>query len=787
MTKHLLLILILFTSSYSFCQTLTAPEAEGVYGGQILDIESWSFDADSVYVAISTESANSIFIAKASRGAQSNDLTFNALSSADADNGFGSEIDNIEIHETTNTLFFLHESKIYQTDVTGTSAVLIRDLVKNFIIVGDTMCMHMNSLLSGGYDTLVWGSIDGAGNFTATNGISLSKNYNDPAQLIIDPSDNSLSIFERGESPARQKIMDPFNAMNNSSALVSVLYPAPIITNVDWRTYGFATDGTWYVVGQPPLGSPTVTDRTIAWSDDNGYTWQDTLMDGPGPAGGAVGNNIIIEDMGAQRYIYCGNLFLKDTINMGAWYNPGTEFISNLNRANDGKTLADPIDNDIKYHTTNIGFGYSTSQGDSIFGWNDGIEAVQVNDIDMNTGYTTGWVASKSGIRKVDNYNTSSEYWNPTYFPNLDGSPYESVVMDPNNDSIVFVGNQRVYRTISAGDSSGLDDGWEEVFTPESSPWAFNRINTKCNVIAVSDSNSDVVLAGFSIDYADKGGVFYSLDGGDTWSQILLVAASNDNDLDVTDIEMTTESGSIVAYIGVESDPMVSGAYGVYRAELSSGVWSVVQDGSFSAKDGVIDLEMNASRDTLIVLYKDPIASPANNVMIKDINNNAWSASIFGPSVAGFATAITIGDGYLFLAMDERIYTTPFNTILNWTLAYSYPVGTEINVLFYDELLVGTGTGLYAQELNGTSTNIESAHSIDFEIYPNPNQRNFRITHQYNIDKVRIMDVQGRIIETYAPQANSVFVNSNLTAGMYIVQIIDDRTNTINKMMVVNN
>ncbi len=174
------------------------------------------------------------------------------------------------------------------------------------------------------------------------------------------------------------------------------------------------------------------------------------------PAGGAVGNNIIIEDIGAQRYIYCGNLFLKDTMNMGAWYNPGTVFISNLNRANDGKTLADPIDNDIKYHSTNIGFGYSTSQGDSIFGWNDGIEAVQVNDIDMNTGYTTGWVASKSGIRKVDNYNTSSEYWNPTYFPNLDGSPYESVVMDPNNDSIVFVGNQRVYRTISAGDSSGL-------------------------------------------------------------------------------------------------------------------------------------------------------------------------------------------------------------------------------------------------------------------------------------------------------------------------------------------
>ena len=29
---------------------------------------------------------------------------------------------------------------------------MIEDLVKNFIIVGDTMCMHMNSLLPGGHD-----------------------------------------------------------------------------------------------------------------------------------------------------------------------------------------------------------------------------------------------------------------------------------------------------------------------------------------------------------------------------------------------------------------------------------------------------------------------------------------------------------------------------------------------------------------------------------------------------------------------------------------------------------
>ena len=76
--------------------------------------------------------------------------------------------------------------------------------------------------------------------------------------------------------------------------------------------------------------------------------------------------------------------------------------------------------------------GYSTFQSDSIFGWNTGLEAVQVNDIDMNSGFTKGWVASKSGIRSVMDYNTASETWSSTIFPTGDGSPYKAIGMDKN-------------------------------------------------------------------------------------------------------------------------------------------------------------------------------------------------------------------------------------------------------------------------------------------------------------------------------------------------------------------
>ena len=55
-----------------------------------------------------------------------------------------------------------------------------------------------------------------------------------------------------------------------------------------------------------------------------------------------------------------------------------------------------------------------------------------------------------------------------------------------------------MYRTTNGGTDTGTDDGWDQVFTPEISPYNFDRINTKCNAIAISKFNNNVILAGFS-------------------------------------------------------------------------------------------------------------------------------------------------------------------------------------------------------------------------------------------------------------------------------------------------
>ena len=94
----------------------------------------------------------------------------------------------------------------------------------------------------------------------------------------------------------------------------------------------------------------------------------------------------------------------------------------------------------------------------------------------------------------------------------------------------------------------------------------------------------------------------------------------------------------------------------------------------------------------------------------KDITTGTWSSTSNGPlSNTNRSSAITVGDGYMFLAIDEKIYTRPISLTSTWTLAYSYPVGIDINVLFYDELLVGTSTGLYAQELDLTNVSVQQS------------------------------------------------------------------------------
>lgn len=759
---------------FSYAQVLSTAVTAGVYGGTVKDMATWQYDADSAYLIVSTESPNSIFYAKTYRGTSSyQNFDWQVLPSAGADDGYGTQVDKLEVHSSSNNIFFLHQGNVYKTDITATSAIKVDSLVKTFIVKGDTVILLKNSLLPSGNDTLVFGALNSSGDYTPIGGIDLLKSYNEPPQLEINPFNKQLFILEKGFSPHLYTITDPYDALSSSSPLTSIMNPSPTITGIEWKTIGFAEDGTWYLAGQPDLASPTAQDRKIAWTTNNGATWNYTDMDLPGPQGGVVGSNFVINDSLNFRSIMIGSALLKDTINMSAWDNVGKDFIGSLNRANDGKTLHDLFYDHMKYHSTNIGFGYSTSFGDSIFGLNTGLEAVQVNDIEMTDDFSVGWVASKSGIRKVENYNTPSELWADPYFPNLDGSPYEAIAIDKNNADTVFVGNQRIYRTVNGGASVGMSDGWEQVFSPENPPFNFNSINSVCSSIDICRTNSSIIAASFIGKFGQKGGVFYSMDGGDSWQQMYLLTSTDGPDVNVLDVQFTYENNKIVLYMAIESDVLTTGAYGLYRTEFDGLAWSTpVQDGAYGATDSVIDLDVSKSQDTLVVLNVDPGLLPVNNIQIKDLATGSWSSSPGPSGVGGDGSAITIGDGVIFIAINEQIYAISADFSSGWSLGYSYPIGTEINVLFYDELLVGTGTGLYAHDLDkGSLSQKEFAvKQTKFFVYPNPVETTLYLNKEasfivYDMNGVEVLDSSNK-------KTNKVDVES-LSNGIYILKSSD--------------
>ena len=110
-----------------------------------------------------------------------------------------------------------------------------REMVKEFLIVGDTMFLLKNSPIPSGFDTLEFGAISSVGNYVSTNGLSLLKTYFDPPQMLVNSSTNELCLFERGASPHMLSFDDPINLMTNSTPILSFLNPAPSVANIEWN------------------------------------------------------------------------------------------------------------------------------------------------------------------------------------------------------------------------------------------------------------------------------------------------------------------------------------------------------------------------------------------------------------------------------------------------------------------------------------------------------------------------------------------------------------------------
>jgi hypothetical protein len=593
MRKKILIISCIYPLYLAFIElillsTLGVPTVEDVYGGRIRAINGYSFHSDSTRIFIATQSANSVFYADVlSNSATPKIEKFKVVQSLDDTQNFGSGIQNIQIHENSESIYFTNDSnELYTSNITASLATNTGiSNVSQVIIKGDY-------IFAAGAGQMHFGSIDSANNYTAGSGSSITlPTFTDLFYLVIHPTTNLMYIFGKGNSPNLYISSDSYDAFDGSTTFTDIS-PSLTSTSVLWTGFGIAPDGRFFI------GGNNNTNKYIAYSDDNGisYTEFDSAING------TSATNFNFSGTSSSYHVLFASMFSNSNGISGSWNKFGP--VSHYTHPNDGVVYVDPNNSNIYYSTSDQGLGISYNKGQNVTSADDGIEAVQVQDMEMTADKKTGWIASKSGVRKVTDYDTTP-IWTNSIWPNGDGSSYFSIAMKPSDDATAYAGNVRVYKTADSGTN------WTKVFTPENSPYNYPSVGTQIKALTISPSDENIIFAGVEIQGTDKGGLFVSEDAGSNWNQILLHTSSGYNDVDVRDISFTVESGIIVAYVGVDYTGAGSG-YSIYRLEQTSGGWNVSQDMSSSGTStgsvivvSVNDLDFNANTNTVYATGTD--------------------------------------------------------------------------------------------------------------------------------------------------------------------------------------
>jgi hypothetical protein len=756
---------------------LTVPQAEGVYGGRISDIAGISFHNDSSRIVISTESANSLFYADFYMNGTPVYSDFMAVPGADDAADYGSNVHHVEIHEASEMIFFVAEGHgLLSTDISSTTVnSIVSGMPSALKIVGDYMLyFDMGS---------VWqGSLDPAGNYTSGASVNLPP-ITDHVEMAISPVDSSVYILERGVNPKLYKLSDKFDQITVATVFADIS-PAGLSAAVTYEAIGVAPDGRIFIGGTDDLN------KYIAYTDDE-ISWNEYASG----IGGVNGRNFDFSGSASSYYVYFANSYNDNNgVSAADWDVFGVPG-GYETHPNDGAVFADPLNSNVVYMTTDMGLGCSEDMGSTIFEINEGVIAVRVSDIDMDSTKNVGWVASKSGIRKVSDYQ-STPIWSVPMYPWNDGSPYYSADMNPGDTNVAYVGNVRVYKTVDGGLN------WDRKFTPEDPPYNYSNIGTNCEAIEVCVYDTNIVFAGFSIWDTDKGGVFYSHDAGQNWDQLLLEESTVGQDVDVNDIVFNLEGSDTVAYIGVSYDLAATTGRSVYRAVKSGTTWLASQDmnaGGTSTGSVIVatinDLDVSPTGDTVVCAGTDaginhPIA------YYKEISGtNLWTpftTTGFPFSPGKEASAITIGIDTVYCAVDHELYLMKYGAT-SWLWGSTYPNGTVINVLYWDELLVGTGTGLYSQYGDNTIS-IEETVSVeqDFLVYPNPGNGiiNVEMKETIQVEGIIIFyDVLGRIVEQVKLNNNTKKIQLDITdkpKGIYILEIRQNNKSKLQELIIKN-
>jgi len=776
--------LIILISKINVFAQLSAPIVEDVYGGRINAIAGYSKTADTSRIFISTESANSVFYTDVFANSSSPAFgRFHVMPGLDANANYGSNIKLIAAHAASGNLFFAKENQIFSSNAASSVvsvAYSASGLIESILIIDNYLFFNESN-------NFHFGTLDSGGNFTEDSNSPIGFTSSGGQKVVFkNPLSNQLYIFTEGTVPELLKFSDAYSSLSSTTTTSSISLSS-LSSSVNWKGVGIAPDGRLFVISD---------DKYVAYSDDEiSWTQFSALI------GGVANKTIAFSGDSTNYRVYSASMYSASKGESGTWLSFGDPGGMETH-PNDGDVFVDPLNENIIYLTTDQGIGASIDQGATIFEIDDGIEAVQVNDFSMIADKSSAWLAAKSGLRKVINYLTFP-VWTNAIFPNNDGSPYYSIEMSKDDTNRVYAGNVRIYR------SSDNGNNWSQIFTPENSPYNFPSVGTMANAIEECKFSPNIVMAGFEIQNTNKGGLFVSEDYGNNWEQIYLETSTDGEDVDIADIVFNLEGSDTVAYVGAIYDLSVPQGRSIYRVVKNGSNWLASQDMDatgtavgYPITATIQDLEITASSDTIYATGTDAgINHPITYYKIVS-GTNLWTTMTttgYPFSSGKQATAVTIGVDTIYVAVDNEIYYFPLGGT-QWQLGYSYPVGTRINFLYFDELLAGTSFGLYGHIGIKNPTAIESETEYipdNYSLEQNfPNPFNPTTTIRFSIPNsefvsLKIYNVLGKEVANLINENRSAgsykiyFDGSHLASGVYFYRLRAGKFELTKKLLLI--
>ncbi len=777
MREKVIFILVLMLTGLTFAQHV--PTAEPVSGGYIEETEAIKLSADTTRVFIATRAANALFYADVSYASGSPSFTsyqvvpdFDVSANTDY-------IKFLAADENSHYIFAAFESGgLWGADVTSGSAYTVD---KDFVEALEAFNGYLFYIKKVGPDEIMYyapisssGSVGTINNVTVEYGASWSPTFK--IRIMINPATGKVYVFVPGVSPSIYESSDAYNSFSSSTIFSKITTTDLTSSGHEYVAMGIAPDGRIYTAAYE--GNSSSFKAWIAYTDKDGDPW--TI-------------NSVTEDIGrgdfsivgssSNYYIYYSRVASGDK---------GSTWKFGSGRA-DGAIEGDPAHPAYAYVRTDWGMGIYDFATNSTTETNDGIQAVQVKALGMNKGKSKAFVASKSGIWYVYDYDTSSPTWSSPIWPNGDSYPYSTAISDTSGD-VAYAGNTggKLYKYESARGSASDPASWTKIFDAElGSPfphWTWTY-GVRISAIAIDHgSSTERIFIGlyddedFNETTQHYGAVFVGENSGGTWTWTQITSSVIPDGIDVNDIVVTREGGNTVLYVGVDHDASFSTTVnGVYRMEETSpGSWTVTQDlytsASYPIAATIYDLA-KSPKDTLYACGTD-VSGSNPTIYKKAVGDTYWKAVPsygFSPDdkIARSITFSPTGD--IYIAVNNNIYLHSASAS-SWSLFYSYPVGTEINFIYYDDLLVGTGTGLYLHP-NKTTAVKEDVNSLPEKFtlsqnYPNPFNPTTTIEYSVPVAKTQLTEPLNVTLKIYDVLGRQVrmLVNSQQKPGNYSVQ-----------------